>query len=249
MEVLAVVSGKGGVGKTTVASNLALELSLTGHKVLLVDCNITTPHLNFYFDIPYMYTLNDVLRGNVELEKAITRVFALDFLPASLNAENLIGVEFEKLSDMLKVEYDYIILDSAPGLGKEASTVLKTAESILYVTIPYLMAVSDVKRIIEIARMMGKNNLGIVVNEIAPGKKELTDEEIETLTNLRVLVHIPFDKKVQDSAIRKLPVNLIFPESKFAQEIKKLVNEITGLPIYQASKFNRFLTLLKKIFI
>lgn len=249
MEVLAVVSGKGGVGKTTIASNLALELSLTGHRVLLVDCNITTPHLNFYFDVPYMYTLNDVLKGNVELEKAISKVFTLDFLPASLNAENLIGVEFEKLSEVLRGEYDYIILDSAPGLGKEASTVLKTADSVLYVTIPYLMAISDVKRIVEIARMLGKNNLGIIVNEVAPGKKELSDEEIESLTNLRVIAHIPFDKKVQESAIRKLPVNLIFPNSKFAQEIKKVVNEITGLPIYQPSRFNRFVTILKNIFI
>ena len=72
MRVLGIVSGKGGVGKTTIATNLALALSEIGREVVIVDCNITTSHVGFSFGFYYYpITLNDVLKGLFDLRRAV----------------------------------------------------------------------------------------------------------------------------------------------------------------------------------
>jgi flagellar biosynthesis protein FlhG len=66
--IIGVVSGKGGVGKTTIASNLSYYLSQVGKSVTLVDCNVTTSHINFNFGFfSFNKTLNNVLRGEAEI--------------------------------------------------------------------------------------------------------------------------------------------------------------------------------------
>ena len=70
--VIGILSGKGGVGKTTLTGNLAVELAKLGKEVYAIDCNISTSHLGMYFGFyDYDITLNDVLRGSHEIEDSI----------------------------------------------------------------------------------------------------------------------------------------------------------------------------------
>ena len=89
--VIGIVSGKGGVGKTTLASNLGIALSKFGRNVTLVDCNVTTSHLGFYFGLyDYPVTLNQVLKGEASLESATYFSNGVKIIPASLELDDLV---------------------------------------------------------------------------------------------------------------------------------------------------------------
>ena len=132
--VIGICSGKGGVGKTTVATNISLALKNLGKKVLLIDCNLSTPHLAYYLGATeYKYTLNDALSGKVDIISTVTPHYGIKFIPASLDMKDLIAIDPMSFKKHLKKiaapkTFDFIILDAAPGLGREAITVLDAAD-------------------------------------------------------------------------------------------------------------------------
>src|SRR3990172_11139534 len=104
VRVIDVCSGKGGVGKTTLAANLGVALEKLGKKVVVIDFNFTTSHLSLYFD---MYscpvTLNNFLRNESTLEEAVyTHPSGLKVVPASLNLNDIVSLDVEKLKSTIK---------------------------------------------------------------------------------------------------------------------------------------------------
>jgi len=124
--VVGVISGKGGVGKTTFSINLAIALTRLGKKVVVVDCNISTPHLAYYIGAGnYSATLNNVFRDEVDIKFVPVEREGVMFIPASDELRDLIKVDISELKRHISrlsndAFYDFIILDSAPGLGREA---------------------------------------------------------------------------------------------------------------------------------
>jgi septum site-determining protein MinD len=149
VRIIAVASGKGGVGKTTIAANLGLSLQRLGRRVVVVDCNLTTAHLGLMFGIyNYPVTLNNYLRDEARLENILYRHSSgLNIVPASLNLQDLVDIEVEDFKKSLKYtfsDYDFVILDSAPGLGREALISLQTADEILFVATPTIPSLVDI---------------------------------------------------------------------------------------------------------
>lgn len=231
VRIIGVVSGKGGVGKTTLVSNLGVALSKFGMDVTLIDCNITTSHLGFCFGLyEYSTTLNDVLKGNSFFENAIISLYGVKIIPASLSLEELIGVDIDKLKDFVAYlpNSDIVLLDSAPGFGKEALAVLNACNEIIFVTIPYMNAVTDIVRS---SKILGEANVrGIVVNMWRGEPYELSSEEIEEITGFPVIAKIPFDKNVQKSLAHGVPTVIYQPNSSASVEIMKLASKLVNKP-------------------
>src|SRR4030042_6303031 len=123
--LIVITSGKGGVGKTTLTSNLAAALTDFGQKVTVIDGNLTTPNLGLHLGLHLpKKTLHDVLRGDTRLKDAIyPHTYGFDVIPASLGINDLKGVDVTRLPEVtfsLLGRSDYVIIDSAAGLGKEA---------------------------------------------------------------------------------------------------------------------------------
>lgn len=245
--VIGIVSGKGGVGKTTIAANLGLALSKFGKEVTLVDCNVTTSHLGFYFGLyEYPKTLNNVLKGETTLNEATYFSNGLKIIPASLNIEDLIGVDIWKLKESLSFEgVDIALLDSSPGLGKEALSVLTACEEVIFVTIPYLPAISDVVKYSRLINQLGVKPLGIVLNMVTGHFHELTSSDIERLTGLPVISEVPFDRNVQKSLSLGKPLVLENPYSPASIEINKLAASLLGEKYSFPSRFQRFFHFFK----
>jgi septum site-determining protein MinD len=147
---IGVISGKGGVGKTTVVANLGAALAKKfGKDVTIVDCNLTTSHLSLSLGMYYCpVTLNHLLRGETNVKDAIyNHPSGMKIIPASIRLEELVGTDSTKLKkvvDKIHNKTDIVILDSSPGLGKEAISAIEASKEIIFVTNPNLPAVTDV---------------------------------------------------------------------------------------------------------
>jgi len=231
--VIGIVSGKGGVGKSTITANLASALSELGEDVIALDSNLTTPHLGLHLGLHLVpKTLHDVLRGDASLDKTIYfHPSGFRVIPASMNVNDLIGVNPEKLSEVvlkLNGRCDILLLDAAPGLGREAVSSISAVDEVLLVVNPNLPSVADALKTLKIAEGMNKKIVGVIVNRIAGESHELTRENIEDMLGQPVLAEIPEDVKINESIAIKTPVLDYSPYCPAAMEIKRLANILTG---------------------
>ena len=115
-KIISIIGGKGGVGKTTVTSNLAYALTELGESVIVMDTNLTTPNLGLHFGMHLApNSLQNLLRGEVSLNDVIyDHPFGFKFIPASIATDDLIGVDSRKIPHVsfnLMGQADYILLD------------------------------------------------------------------------------------------------------------------------------------------
>lgn len=236
-KVLSVASGKGGVGKTTVASNLGAALTEHGKNVTLVDGNLTTANLSLHLGIPlYPVTLHDVLKGDAMISEALyVHPSGIRVVPSGLGMNDIEGVDSNLLSESL-IELmnhtDMVILDTAGGLGEETISTLRASDETLIVTHPTLPSVTDALKTKNLAEDLGVNVLGVAVNHHTGTRHELTDEEVsEMLDGAPVIKRIPRDDKVHESVSMKKPVIHHDPYSEASRAFRDLASEIIGEPI------------------
>jgi cell division ATPase MinD len=233
--VIGVVSGKGGVGKTTLVSNLGSVLALHYKKdVVIVDCNITTSHLGLYFGMYYYpVSINHVIKGEAKVTDAMYdyHINGLRIIPASLSYKDISGTDMAKIKNVVKELFDktdIIILDAAPGLGREAMGTLQAADEILFVATPFAPAVMDLIKCHQIAKNMESKPLGIVLNMVGGERYELTTEEVEKLVELPVISRVPADEEVLKSLAMKMPVVIYNSRAKSTKEFISLAGRLVG---------------------
>jgi septum site-determining protein MinD len=232
LRVISIISGKGGVGKTTLTANLGVLLSKMGKRVVIIDCNLTTSHLGMHFGIPAeRVTLNDVLRGEKNVEEAVyEHPSGVKIIPASLSHRNMLGVDVVFLRPVVKkLDADIVLLDTPPGFERNTHGVLMASDESLIVTTPDLPAVIDVVRCTETLEDLKIPIVGLVVNMRGRGKDELTKDEIEGLTGFKVVDEIPFDKSMQRTLRRRMPISLYKPNSGSSRAMVRLAHTVEGL--------------------
>lgn len=231
--VVTLASGKGGVGKTTVTSNLGSVLNELGRETLVFDGNITAPNLSMHLGIPlYPTTLHDVLRGDAHIMDAVyDHPSGLSVVPGGISVEDISEINIEKLSDSLDYisdEAEIILLDAPPGLGRESLKSMEVADDILLVTNPDLPSVTEALKVREMGERIGKNVLGVIVNRIKGKESELDIDEIEDMLDLPVLSKIPEDSKVPHSINKRTPLLHLHPNSPASREFKRLGADLVG---------------------
>jgi cell division ATPase MinD len=237
MRIISVSSGKGGVGKTTIAANLAALLAKKfGKDVMLVDCNITTSHLGLYLGVShYPVSINHVIKGIAEVEDAIyNHPVGIKFMPASCSIKDLNGIDLSKMIDVIKsvkkkMDMDYVILDCAPGLGREAMAGLRSSSEMLLVTTPHTPAIVDMIKCKHFAEEFGIRPIGAVVNMSGYVRNELKSKDIENILGLPVLASVPMDKNVARSLIESKLTAIHKPRSKASKNMSKLAEKIVGI--------------------
>ncbi|MBI3412669.1 MAG: AAA family ATPase [Candidatus Aenigmarchaeota archaeon] len=246
--LICVASGKGGVGKTTVVSNLASAITKLDKKVMVIDGNVTTPNIGFHLNMPLTpTTLHDVMRGKARIRDAIYRhETGFYVLPAGISFDEMKGVDTARLSEVvanLNGTMDMIIVDSAAGLGREAQSAMDATNEMILVTNPDLPSVADALKTIKIAHGKGKQITAVVLNRIRNHKHEMTKEEVEEMLSAPVAAEIPEDLGIPISIALRKPIVQTNPRSPAAEEITKLAHALVGLQ-YQKRNFG----LISRIF-
>lgn len=232
--IIGVISGKGGVGKTTAVVNLGAALARDfGKKVVIVDCNLTTSHLSMHLGLHRApKTLNNVLQGEARLDEAAYVSEGMTVIPASMSTQTG-EAGMHKLRATVGTLFgtaDIVLLDSAPGLGKEAMPTLDASDEVLFVTNPTVPAVMDVLRCSQFANRRDTKKLGIVLNMVYGDSHELSIAEVEQLAELPVIAVIPFDREIIGSLDARKPVVTYKPNSKSGRAFVKLAARIVNEP-------------------
>lgn len=250
--VIAIASGKGGVGKTTLATNLAIALNEFRKRVIVIDCNLTTPHLSYYLGVEeFGATINEILKGKTDIRYAVSHSNGVMFIPASLNLKDLININLTDLKahlERLDLPFiDFVFLDCAPGLGREAISVLKIADEVIFVSTPTVPTLMDVKRCVDVLKKKNKK-FSLVLNMVGCGKYEFRKvEHVYELLKIPVLGFIPFDRNVADSVALGIPLLKLKPNSKASLAFMKLAANLIGVEykVY-SSPFQRIVKRIKE---
>lgn len=210
VRIISICSGKGGVGKTTITTNLGLALQKLGKSAVVVDTNFTTAHLGLYFGmLGNSITLNDFLTGRAALSSAVQmHPSGLRVIPASLNFNDMRGMDTSNLNRMLSGEFhscDFILLDSAPGFGNEALISMGAANEIIFVANPFLPSVVDIAKAMHLIDSLENrpSPAGILLNRVKGKNYELKADEIRQFCNLPVIGSIPESERILASSNRR----------------------------------------------
>lgn len=203
--IITVVSGKGGVGKSTVALNTAAAMA--GHhkrKVVLVDLNLTTPHIAAMTGIgAKSKVLEDVIMGQAGLAEALmAHESGLKVLASSISPRKFTLAELGRIGPILrelKKTHDDVIIDCGPGLGSEALLAMRYGDELIYVATPTVPSLMDVIRCRKMVSNLGKKELGLVLNMAAKGESQLSAQQAAAMSEVTVICTVPHDKAVPKS--------------------------------------------------
>jgi len=251
--ILAFVSIKGGVGKTTLALETAVSLAKNyGKKVLLVDANFSAPNIGLYLDLTNDLTLHDALNGTL-LHNTIYESHGIDVIPASMYYRDEVDVfKLQKILNKFKPRYDFIILDSSPNY-EELKPVIAAADKVFLVTSPDNVTLTTTLKAARIAKEQNTPIEGIIVNKIRSPKHEYNLNEIEIISEVPVMAKIRDHKKMAEALHQKTPITILDETNTISREIQKFASALCGSPekdgwfqrllplkdIFQKEKVNR----------
>ncbi len=229
-EVISIVSGKGGTGKTFTAANLALALQNFGEQVVCLDTDLDSPNLALQLGHkPEDHTIEDVLKGNINELKAVNvHDSGLMFVPSSLHLtdDRVSEKRIKSMVDRFSEFADRTVIDAPPGFNEGFYSSMGISDRMLVVTNPEYQAIQDVRKIAEEAEKHGVDIEGVVLNKVEGMLEEASKEEIEKTTGLEVIQTIPHHREVSKSVHRMEPV-VSDPHSKIGHSFRELAANIT----------------------
>ena len=238
-ELIAVLSGKGGTGKTSVCAGIAEALSQMGQKVLCVDCDVGLRNLDIALGISELGAISflDVCRGEYGLDMATAHpVYPnLRFLTAPMNcpAGAVDRLEFARMLDAARKDFHYVLLDAPAGIEAGFALAAGAADRVVLVTGADPAAIRDAKQAGDMLELMGKRNVRLVVNRISKkmaAAMELTVDDIMDQAGLPLLGIVPEDRNVVLAAAFRQPL-LGYTRKGAAAACKRIAKRIMGLNV------------------
>ncbi len=237
-KVLAVSSGKGGVGKTSLVANLAYELGSQGFKVLIFDADIGLNNIDILLGLASPYHIGHVLSGEKKLEEVIIQgPKKVDVLPASNGWQELTTLDNEKKMvlmdklDQISFKYDFIIFDTGAGISSNVTYFCSAAHEIILVATTEPTSHTDVYALMKVLfQNHHQKRFRLIVNSV---KSEREAKEVfQRLSNVvdRFLTHVsidylgfvPYDPNVSRAVRQQKAILELYPHSTICKGLQKL---------------------------
>lgn len=242
--IIAVTSGKGGVGKTHLSVNLALQCARRGVRTCLFDADLGLANVNLLLRLTPRHHLGDVIAGTHHLRDIVIRdAFAVDIVPGSSGVAEMadlgagalrrLGEEFLALAD-----YDLMILDTSAGVGGNVMGFLRPAPEILLVVTPEPTALTDAYALVKLLLRDGyAGRLRVLVNLAQSERQALqTYEKFREVVRvyqgveLELSGWVPADPQVTEAARQQIPVTVLDPDGLAGTAIQRLAERLLAEP-------------------
>lgn len=252
--IIAVSSGKGGVGKSTVAVNLAVSLALDGAKVGLMDADVYGPNVPLMLGIGAIQPQVSPKGQLIPIEAHGVKMISMAVLvppdkPMILRGPMLHGVVRQFLTDVDWGELDYLIVDMPPGTGDVQLSLaqLVPVQGAVLVTTPQAVSLSDVRRAYAMFQQVNIPVLGVVENMsyfIPPDMPEKRydifgtggGQKLADQFNIKLLGEVPLGMEVREGGDQGIPVVISKPDSPQAIAFKAVAEEIARQISIEAMK-------------
>jgi len=230
--IVALASGKGGVGKSNIALNLALSLARRDFRVVLVDADLGAANICVLGGINAPYTLHDVVTGKRELKEVIVEgPCGLKVVPGATGIADLANLEDYRRKKLvndfrtLERRADLVLVDAGAGMSKNVTDILDGADQVLVVTVPESIAIANAYSLIKSLVLSGNHpKLRLLVNR---AQSELEAQDVlsnMSLVSRRFLKYeldhlgwLPEDRHLEKAVRSRVPVAVQYPYSPFAR--------------------------------
>ena len=240
--IIAITSGKGGVGKSNLSVNMAIAYAQQGKKVMLIDGDLGMANVNILMNIVPQYNLMHVINKQKKMQEIINDTeFGIKFIAGANGFSKIANLTVEELDDFAKQfamlgNSDIIIIDTGAGIANNVLQFVSAADEVYVVTTPEPTAITDAYGIIKIITTElpdREMNIKLLVNRVhsADEGKRISERIINIVGQFlnKKVDYIGFvydDPVVQASVIRQKPFIVVNPTSKPAQCIKHIVGRI-----------------------
>lgn len=237
-ELYAIVSGKGGTGKTSVCAGLASALAEKGKKVLCIDCDVGLRNLDISLGMSDCGALSflDVCEGSYTLENACRhpKYEFLYFLTAPMNVpvEQIQVEPFGEMLSQARARYDYVFLDAPAGVDAGFRLTSAWTDRFLLVTGSGPAAVRDAARVSDLLELEGKKNVRLVVNRVDEemlSTVRLTIDDVMDATGTPLAGLVPEDPNITLAAAFGSPVLLYAKRCPAARAFRRIAGRLEGI--------------------
>ncbi|PLX18775.1 MAG: hypothetical protein C0601_03790 [Candidatus Muiribacterium halophilum] len=234
--VISFSSGKGGVGKTTLSINIAIDLANKGNKVTLLDADLGLSDGDILLGKEIHNTLIDYLEGRCDFQSIKNSFYGITFISAGSGVSQIANMDDDEkkyvFNDIIKkIDSDYLIIDTGAGISSNTTFFVEQSDIAVVVVTPEPTSIVDAYGLIKTMYLKGYKNISVIINRAIDD-----DEAISTFQNLARVVKkyfsfdlsyfgfIPEDREVQFALYKRIPVILQKEKS-----VSKKIEKVSGL--------------------
>ena len=239
-KIIAITSGKGGVGKSTVSANMANVLSKQGYRVAVFDADIGLANLDIIFNVKAKKNLLNVLKGECTLSEVVIEVKENLLLIPGESGDEIFDFQNQVILDRFMDEaafldsLDYLIIDTGAGIGRHIQLFLEEADEVIIITTPDPSAITDAYATIKVTSNIN-THVNLILNNVSNDKegnlifnkiKNVADNNLDSKLKLTYLGSLTQDETISKSSKYRVLFTQEYPNSVSTYELNQIIQNL-----------------------